>query len=69
MADEHIPFKVSESFAIGVLIDILHEKELINDATKKAVQEKLRQEEIAYLTKTDISDTIEKKGGIHYDEQ
>lgn len=61
MADGHISFKVSENFAIGVLIDILHEKELINEATMKAIQEKLRQEEIAHLTKTDISDSIKKK--------
>lgn len=58
MVDGHIPFKVSENFAVGVLIDILHEKELITEATKKAIQEKLQQEKIAHLTKSNDSDTI-----------
>lgn len=58
MVDGHIPLKVSENFAVGVLIDVLHEKELITEATKKAIQEKLKQEEIAHLTKGNNSATI-----------
>ena len=58
MADEHIPHKVSEDFAAGILIEILYEKNLINEATVKAIKEKLRQEQIAHLTKPDISDNV-----------
>ena len=58
MIDGHIPFKVSENFAVGVLIDILHEKELITEATRKAIQEKLQQDQIAHLTKSNDFDTI-----------